>query len=441
MFNMEKFANLLTAKRRDKNLTQSQLSQLVGVTHQAVSKWERAETMPEISKIGDLAKALDTPAEEFMSCLYGSETQPQTTTEGAADEAYFALEDKTSVGDLYTLAPKMSKSVLELAIDNLISAKGAAAASMLFRFADREYLSSLGTVLFKQGDTRLAEYVNEDSIKSAIVDMVSKDPDMSIYLDKIGQLLTYCKDADFVYDIFDYMLARHTYWNSWHNYISKFPSETVVKQGIKMAVNRGPNCFYNWWDVVGRRNIAKIFIGYIENYEKNNFRAWQDISNHYHYADSSIMEKYIKERLAEAETDPQIFKPIVNRVSSELQEMLAAKNVIPNQPQNNGNFAFGGNQRSNTSVNNVIKDLIIAKIADEISEIDVEDLPDYLGRLKKSLKKAGIEFNLDGGDEGINGNVNAWAAELEDHLDDLDSRIDELESRIEELESLSGDSE
>ena len=73
MFNMDKFAQLLATKRKDKGLTQGQLSELVGVTHQAVSKWERGEAMPEISKIGDIAKALDTPTDELMSCLYGTE--------------------------------------------------------------------------------------------------------------------------------------------------------------------------------------------------------------------------------------------------------------------------------------------------------------------------------------------------------------------------------
>jgi len=421
MFNMEKFASLLTAKRKDKGLTQGQLSQLVGVTHQAVSKWERAEAMPEISKIGDIAKALDTPTDVFMNCLYGTENIKEERATDTADEAYFALTDKTRVGDLYSLAPKLSKPVLELAIDNLISAKGAAAASMLFRFADREYLYSLGNILFRQGDTRLAEYVDEDVLHSTIVDIISKDPDLHTSLDRVGQLLTYCKDADFVYDMFDYMLARHTYWNAWKHHISKFPSEAVVKQGIKMAVSHGPNCFYNWWDVVGRRNIAKIFIGYIDNYDKNNYRAWQDISNHYHYADSSIMEKYIKERLNDSETDPQIFKPILNRVSPELKNLLAGKNVMPDQPQNNGNFNGRGRAE-----NSVIRDLIVAKIADEISEIDIQDLPNYLGR----LKNVGIDFDL----ENTGSNINARIAEFEDHLDDLESRIDDLESRIDDLE-------
>lgn len=378
--------------------------------------------MPEISKIGDIAKALDTPTEVFMNCLYGTDNKKEETAKDTADEAYFALTDKTRVGDLYALAPKLSKPVLELAIDNLISAKGAAAASMLFRFADREYLSSLGNILFKQGDTRLAEYVDEDVLHSNIVDIISKDPDLHTSLDRVGQLLTYCKDAEFVYDMFDYMLVRHTYWNNWRNYISKFPSDAVVKQGIKMAIAHGPNCFNSWWDIVGRRNIAKIFIGYIENFDKNNYRAWQDISGNYHCADSSIMEKYIKERLAEEETDPQIFKPVINRLSPELKKLLAAKNVTPDQSQNNGNYNGRG-----YAGNNVIRDLIVAKIADEISEIDIQELPSYLVR----LKNVGIDFDLE--NTGSN-NINAWIAEFEDHLDDLDSRIDDLESRLDDLE-------
>ncbi|MBQ3229467.1 MAG: helix-turn-helix transcriptional regulator, partial [Clostridia bacterium] len=107
MFNMEKFARLLSGRRREKGLTQDQLADLVGVTHQAVSKWERAEALPEMSKIGDIAKAVDTPTEELISSLYGGETEKVNNAEepnGNADAEYFALEDKTRVGDIYAIA-------------------------------------------------------------------------------------------------------------------------------------------------------------------------------------------------------------------------------------------------------------------------------------------------------------------------------------------------
>ena len=70
MFNMKKFADLLSVKRKAKGLTQDQLADLVGVSHQAVSKWERAEALPEISKIGDIALAIETPTEDLINALY-----------------------------------------------------------------------------------------------------------------------------------------------------------------------------------------------------------------------------------------------------------------------------------------------------------------------------------------------------------------------------------
>ncbi len=427
MFNMEKFAQLITTKRKDKGLTQGQLSELVGVTHQAVSKWERAEAMPEISKIGDIAKALDTPADEFMNAMYDSEEKAigkTDTTDG--DEAYFKLEDKTRVGDIYALAPKLSKPVLELAIDTLISAKGAAAASMLFRFADREYLSELGNILFKKGDTSLAEYVDEKLLHSAIIDIISLDPDMRICVDRVGKLLTYCKNGDFVNNMFDYMLARHTYWNPWKGYISKFPSEAVINQGIKMAVSHGPNCFHNWWDVIGRRNVAKIFIGYIENFEKNNSRVWQDISRVYTFADSSIMEKYIKERLSDEETNFKIIKPLYHYLSEELKGLLDQKDPT----------------KVSENIDTDLKDLILARIAEEISNGDMHKV----NMLTSTLTTIGKTVPLSNGKnrpssdgkklsyEELVGNIDEIIEELESRIEDLESRIEELESRIEDLE-------
>ena len=53
--------------REKKGLTQAQLAQLVGVSDKAVSKWETAKGLPDITLIEPLAKALGVSVLELMS--------------------------------------------------------------------------------------------------------------------------------------------------------------------------------------------------------------------------------------------------------------------------------------------------------------------------------------------------------------------------------------
>lgn len=54
-------------KRKEKNLSQCELSQKVGVNQTAVSQWERGATMPSLDKAALIANALGCTIDE----LYG----------------------------------------------------------------------------------------------------------------------------------------------------------------------------------------------------------------------------------------------------------------------------------------------------------------------------------------------------------------------------------
>ncbi len=450
MFNMEKFSTLLSSKRREKGLSQGQLAELVGVTHQAVSKWERGEAMPEISKIGDIAKIISVPTNELLNALYGNEESENiVVTTNDADAEYFALTDKTRVGDLFALAPRMSKETLHIAIDTLISAKGAGSASMLFQFADKEYLSALGTRLFSMGDLRLAEYVDDAVLKSSIVENISNaDSTMDnssrmAFYKKAGQLLAYCKDVKFVDSMFAHLTDTHHRWDYWKEYVGRFPSEAVVKQGIKMAIHNGPGCFNTWWDIIGRRNMAKIFLGYIDNYDKNNSRAWDDVFYFYGYADSAIMEAAIKERINDPEMDLQIFQRHLRRFSPELQNLFAKKGVVFENFQQNTSSAKTNVKVTQKFPNtDIIEKMVMNKIQDEINDADLEDIPHILSNITSSLQ--GFRSVMGNGDSSGKSDemlvaimeqlevINNRLVEIEDHLDDLDSRIDDIEGMIDE---------
>lgn len=53
--------------REDKNMTQLQLAEKIGVTAKAVSKWETAKGLPDISLIEPLSQALGVSVMELMS--------------------------------------------------------------------------------------------------------------------------------------------------------------------------------------------------------------------------------------------------------------------------------------------------------------------------------------------------------------------------------------
>lgn len=59
--------NTIKNLREKKGLTQAQLAQLVGVSDKAVSKWETAKGLPDITLIEPLAKALSVSVMELFS--------------------------------------------------------------------------------------------------------------------------------------------------------------------------------------------------------------------------------------------------------------------------------------------------------------------------------------------------------------------------------------
>lgn len=61
------FGTRLKAARKRANLTQEQLGDSVGVTAQAVSQWERDETVPETEHMRRIAKALGVSIDELHS--------------------------------------------------------------------------------------------------------------------------------------------------------------------------------------------------------------------------------------------------------------------------------------------------------------------------------------------------------------------------------------
>ncbi len=57
----------ISTMRKDKNMTQAQLAELMNVTDKAVSKWERNLSCPDINSLPRLAEIFDITVDELIS--------------------------------------------------------------------------------------------------------------------------------------------------------------------------------------------------------------------------------------------------------------------------------------------------------------------------------------------------------------------------------------
>lgn len=65
MFDTTKVAKRIKEARVAQNLTQMQLADAMGVSYQAVSNWERGNSMPDISKLEELCRGLELSVGEL----------------------------------------------------------------------------------------------------------------------------------------------------------------------------------------------------------------------------------------------------------------------------------------------------------------------------------------------------------------------------------------
>ena len=65
--NQVKIGEFISSKRKEKNITQSELSEMLGITDRAISKWENGVCLPDASNMQDLCKILNITINDLFS--------------------------------------------------------------------------------------------------------------------------------------------------------------------------------------------------------------------------------------------------------------------------------------------------------------------------------------------------------------------------------------
>lgn len=94
------FQDMIKELRLRKGLTQRQLAERIGVSYQAVSRWEKGLDWPAVTKLSKLASVLDTSIDALLNARHGvllQERPPAPKTPAASSLVSLSLVDRASL--------------------------------------------------------------------------------------------------------------------------------------------------------------------------------------------------------------------------------------------------------------------------------------------------------------------------------------------------------
>ena len=116
-FDMKRIGKNIASLRRDHNMTQMQLADEVGVSFQAVSNWERGNSMPDISKLPQLSELFSVSIDELLG---DSSPLVEKAAEGKLEEHLKTLEENgiyITVQEAAEVGPILLPEQMDIVID------------------------------------------------------------------------------------------------------------------------------------------------------------------------------------------------------------------------------------------------------------------------------------------------------------------------------------
>lgn len=96
MFDTMKIAKGIREARNARNMTQMQLADAMGVSYQAVSNWERGNSMPDISKLEDLCNALGLSVAQLL----GMENRETVSVQKVLNQEELTVEELADIAPM-----------------------------------------------------------------------------------------------------------------------------------------------------------------------------------------------------------------------------------------------------------------------------------------------------------------------------------------------------
>lgn len=159
MFDTVKTGKKIAQLRKKKDMTQFELADRLGISYQAVSNWERGNSMPDISKLPELAEIFGVTVDELLGG--GNPVVEKVSTGQPVQPAEYTREQLEEAAEV--LRPSQVEKLAESAECDLESLLP------LIPFLEEGYVGELAEKLARQGRdiTILLPFMEEQKVGEA----------------------------------------------------------------------------------------------------------------------------------------------------------------------------------------------------------------------------------------------------------------------------------
>lgn len=175
MFDMKQIGKKITDLRKANNMTQMELADKLGISFQAVSNWERGNTMPDISKLPELAEIFHISVDTLLN---GKAPLVEAVLNNTVDKYMEegTITEQEIADTLPLLKPEQAEEIVEKAdITSFINL------SSLIPFMDEDTLRDIAMELADRGDdvSEFLPHMDEADVASLATKLMNRGDDIS----------------------------------------------------------------------------------------------------------------------------------------------------------------------------------------------------------------------------------------------------------------------
>jgi len=194
MFNMGNIELKIAKLRKDAGLTQMELAERMNISFQAVSSWERGQTMPDISKLHELSEIFGVSIDEILNNKRGAQIVEAIALDKLPEEIP-TMEELAEVG------PILSVNQVDKAAETVMHETGSdmdlTDILKLAPFLSDDFINEIAAEAFEKSEklseiTPLLDYMCEDTIN----EIAKRTFEKTGKLDELSSILDYmCEDT------------------------------------------------------------------------------------------------------------------------------------------------------------------------------------------------------------------------------------------------------